>query len=278
MAVSDNARPRLEWPEHLVASGGSGPVQAVKPPERNSLATAFRRLRGAHEAELFGPRGRLPRRGEPDTSPNTARSRPRRADPRGTGAAPGRAARDLARRGDQHPPGAPLAARPVPQPVLRRPPAAPLPPGAVADDPRVRRRRIRRPAPLADRRDARDPGALRAGTRAVRPSHRPDRGRVRRRLPAAHLVLARGADVRARGAVRAARSADAAASDPQRHDAQLGGLHPRHRRAALVALLRPAPDRVCSSSCSSASSSTANAAANPSGRWRWASPTRPPCS
>jgi uncharacterized membrane protein len=30
------------------------------------------RLRGAHEAELFGPRGRLPRRGEPDTSRNTA--------------------------------------------------------------------------------------------------------------------------------------------------------------------------------------------------------------
>jgi hypothetical protein len=30
------------------------------------------RLRGAHEAELFGPRGRLPRRGEPDTSPNSA--------------------------------------------------------------------------------------------------------------------------------------------------------------------------------------------------------------
>jgi uncharacterized membrane protein len=30
------------------------------------------RLRGAREAELFGPRGRLPRRGEPDTSPKTA--------------------------------------------------------------------------------------------------------------------------------------------------------------------------------------------------------------
>ncbi len=41
--------------------------------ERSSWATAFRRVRGAHEAELFGPRGRLPRRGEPDTSPNTAR-------------------------------------------------------------------------------------------------------------------------------------------------------------------------------------------------------------
>ena len=30
------------------------------------------RLRGAREADLFGPRGRLPRRGEPDTSPKTA--------------------------------------------------------------------------------------------------------------------------------------------------------------------------------------------------------------
>jgi hypothetical protein len=47
-------------------------VQTVKPLERNSLRSAFRGLRGAHEAELFGPRGRLPRRGEPDTSHNTA--------------------------------------------------------------------------------------------------------------------------------------------------------------------------------------------------------------
>jgi uncharacterized membrane protein len=47
-------------------------VQMVEPLERNSLATAFRRLRGAQEAELFGPRGRLPRRGERDTRPNTA--------------------------------------------------------------------------------------------------------------------------------------------------------------------------------------------------------------
>jgi Dolichyl-phosphate-mannose-protein mannosyltransferase len=37
------------------------------------LRTLVRRLRGAREAELFGPRGRLPRRGEPDTSRNTAR-------------------------------------------------------------------------------------------------------------------------------------------------------------------------------------------------------------
>jgi uncharacterized membrane protein len=47
-------------------------VHAVKPFEGNSLGTVVRRLRGAHEAELFGPRGRLPRRGEPDTSHNRA--------------------------------------------------------------------------------------------------------------------------------------------------------------------------------------------------------------
>jgi 4-amino-4-deoxy-L-arabinose transferase-like glycosyltransferase len=47
-------------------------VQTVKPLERNSLRNTFRGLRGAHEAELFGPRGRLPRRGEPDTSHKTA--------------------------------------------------------------------------------------------------------------------------------------------------------------------------------------------------------------
>ena len=47
-------------------------MPTVKPLEGNSLRTLFRRLRGAREAELFGPRGRLPRRGEPDTSRNTA--------------------------------------------------------------------------------------------------------------------------------------------------------------------------------------------------------------
>jgi len=47
-------------------------VQTVKPLERNSLGTLLQHLRGAHEAELFGPRGRLPRRGEPDTSHRTA--------------------------------------------------------------------------------------------------------------------------------------------------------------------------------------------------------------
>ncbi len=47
-------------------------MQTVKPPEQKSAGTLFQRLRGAHEAELFGPRGRLPRRGEPDTSHKTA--------------------------------------------------------------------------------------------------------------------------------------------------------------------------------------------------------------
>jgi hypothetical protein len=47
-------------------------VQTLKPPEEKPLGMLVRRLRGAHEAELFGPRGRLPRRGEPDTSRTTA--------------------------------------------------------------------------------------------------------------------------------------------------------------------------------------------------------------
>ncbi len=47
-------------------------MQAVKPFEGNSLRTVVRRLRGAHETELFGPQGRLPRRGEPDTGHNQA--------------------------------------------------------------------------------------------------------------------------------------------------------------------------------------------------------------
>ncbi len=46
-------------------------MQTVKPQERKSAAL-IDRIRGAHEAELFGPRGRLPRRGEPDTSHRTA--------------------------------------------------------------------------------------------------------------------------------------------------------------------------------------------------------------
>jgi uncharacterized membrane protein len=47
-------------------------LPTVKPLEGNSLRTLFGRLRGAREAELFGPRGRLPRRGEPDTKRNVA--------------------------------------------------------------------------------------------------------------------------------------------------------------------------------------------------------------
>lgn len=47
-------------------------MEAVKPQQRKSGAALLERFRGAHEAELFGPRGRLPRRGEPDTSHRTA--------------------------------------------------------------------------------------------------------------------------------------------------------------------------------------------------------------
>ena len=47
-------------------------MHTVKPLEENSLRMLSRRLRGAREAELFGPRGRLPRRSEPDTSRKTA--------------------------------------------------------------------------------------------------------------------------------------------------------------------------------------------------------------
>jgi uncharacterized membrane protein len=47
-------------------------VQTLKPLDANSWRTLWRRLRGAREADLFGPRGRLPTRGEPDTKANTA--------------------------------------------------------------------------------------------------------------------------------------------------------------------------------------------------------------
>jgi uncharacterized membrane protein len=47
-------------------------VPTVKPQEGNAVAGLFRRLRGAREADLFGPKGRLPRRGEPDTDHKTA--------------------------------------------------------------------------------------------------------------------------------------------------------------------------------------------------------------
>jgi uncharacterized membrane protein len=43
-------------------------VHSVKPHDAN----LWRRLRGAREAELFGPKGRVPRRGEPDTTRSVA--------------------------------------------------------------------------------------------------------------------------------------------------------------------------------------------------------------
>ena len=47
-------------------------MQTLKPLDANSWRSLWRRLRGAREADLFGPRGRLPTRGEPDTRLNTA--------------------------------------------------------------------------------------------------------------------------------------------------------------------------------------------------------------
>jgi uncharacterized membrane protein len=47
-------------------------VPTVEPLKGNAVAGVLRRLRGAREADLFGPRGRLPRRGEPDTDHRTA--------------------------------------------------------------------------------------------------------------------------------------------------------------------------------------------------------------
>jgi uncharacterized membrane protein len=44
----------------------------TKPHEATTWRTLWQRLRGAREAELFGPRGKLPRRGEPDTTRGTA--------------------------------------------------------------------------------------------------------------------------------------------------------------------------------------------------------------
>ncbi|HEY2602538.1 MAG TPA: glycosyltransferase family 39 protein [Thermoleophilaceae bacterium] len=48
-------------------------MHTVKPQEGNSIRTLIGRLRGAEEAELFGRRGRLPRRGTPDTTRSKAR-------------------------------------------------------------------------------------------------------------------------------------------------------------------------------------------------------------
>src|SRR5271155_2732470 len=66
------AWPRLECRNHSLASRGYPSVNTVKSPAGSSFQTFFRRLQGAREADLFGPRGRLPQRGEPDTSRKTA--------------------------------------------------------------------------------------------------------------------------------------------------------------------------------------------------------------
>jgi Dolichyl-phosphate-mannose-protein mannosyltransferase len=47
-------------------------LQTLKPLDANSWRTLWDRLRGTREAELFGPRGKLPTRGEPDTRRKTA--------------------------------------------------------------------------------------------------------------------------------------------------------------------------------------------------------------
>src|SRR4051812_2573328 len=66
------APPGLESPGPAFPSRGTGLVSTVKSREGNSLRTLFQRLGGAREADLFGPRGRLPRRGQSDTSRRTA--------------------------------------------------------------------------------------------------------------------------------------------------------------------------------------------------------------
>jgi hypothetical protein len=47
-------------------------LQTSKPQDQRSAGSLWRRLRGAREAELFGPRGKLPTRGTPDTKLKTA--------------------------------------------------------------------------------------------------------------------------------------------------------------------------------------------------------------
>ena len=228
------ASARRSYSRRAHAPGGESELAA------DALAASVGRARSrAVRAARPGPSAR--RAGH---EPQHGAPRPGRCDARRTGAAAGRDARHLARRGDQHPPGPPVLPRHVRKACrCRRPPPAPPPLRAVADGAGVRRQRIRRPAPIADRRDARDPRALPARTRAVRPPHGADRGRVRRRLAAAGLVRPGGADVRLRDAVRAPCGVHAAADDPPRAPGELGGVHPRHVGAAVVALLRPAADR-----------------------------------
>ena len=114
--------------------------------------------------------------------------------------------------------------------LLRRPPPAPAPPGAVGHREDLRRRRAGGTPALADRGHARDPRDVPARAGAVRPPHRPGRRRLRQRLAAAHLVRAGGADVRLRDPVRGAGAADPAAGDARPDGGELGALHPRHRR------------------------------------------------
>ena len=47
-------------------------MQTSKPQDQRSAGSLWRRLRGAREADLFGPRGKLPTRGRPDTKLKTA--------------------------------------------------------------------------------------------------------------------------------------------------------------------------------------------------------------
>ena len=191
---------------------------------------------------------------------------------------PGHPARHLARRGDQHPPGQPLVPRHVREPAVRRPPSAAPPHGALADRAGLRRRRAGRPAAVADRGHARDPRAVPAGTRALRPPHRPRGGHLRHRLPAADLVRPGGADVRLRDPLRAARAVDAAAGDPRRGRGELGGLHARHVGPAVVPLLRPAADRGAAADLRGRADPAAARAGGRDARSPWASPTPPPCS
>ena len=205
----------------------------------NALAAASRRAR----SRVVRPEGQGAATRRAGHHAQRRAGQPGRDHRRRPGAAPGSAARDLARRGDQHPPGAPEHPRPVREPAVRRPPPAASPPGAVADRQGVRRRRAGGPDPVDRGGHPRDPRALPARAGALRPPHRPGRGHLRRRLTAADLVLAGSPHVCLRGAVRAARPVDPAAGDPEPQHGQLGGVHPRHRGAAVVALLRPAPDR-----------------------------------
>ncbi|HYN50398.1 MAG TPA: hypothetical protein VES62_05685, partial [Thermoleophilaceae bacterium] len=47
-------------------------MQTQKPLDANTGRSLWQRLRGARESQLFGPRGKLPQRGEPDTTRNVA--------------------------------------------------------------------------------------------------------------------------------------------------------------------------------------------------------------